>query len=142
MTENRRSIETIAVHAGDPRPRIEGAMVPPIFQSTVFEHRGEPADYHSILYPRLNNLPNHRAVGGKLAALEGAETAIPTASGMAAISTVLLSVLADGGHLLIQDQLYGGTHMLVVGHLERYGISYDFIDPADPSSWEGKLRPE
>jgi cystathionine beta-lyase/cystathionine gamma-synthase len=115
--------------------------VPPIFQSTVFEHRGEPGSYHDVVYPRLNNLPNHHAVGGKIAALEGAERAIPTASGMAAITTTLLSVLGDSGHLLIQEQLYGGTHMFVTAHLGRYGISYDFIDPADPGSWGRKLRP-
>jgi len=135
-------VETMAVHAGDPHPRIGGAATPPIFRSTVFEHSGEPGDYHDIVYPRLNNLPNHLAVAGKLAALEGAEEAIPTASGMAAISTVLLSVLADGGHLLVQRQLYGGTHMLVTGFLERFGIAYDWIDGADPSGWAEKVRPE
>ena len=139
---DRWSLETAAIHAGDPRPRIEGAAVPPIFQSTVFEHRGDPQDYHSIVYPRLNNLPNHTAVGGKIAALEGAEAAGATGSGMAAISTALLAVLADGGHLLIQDQLYGGTHLFVTAHLERYGISYDWIDPSSPSDWERKVRPE
>jgi len=61
---------------------------------------------------------------------------------MAAITTTLLSVLGDGGHLLIQNQLYGGTHMFVTAHLGRYGISFDFIDPADPGSWGRKLRPE
>ena len=133
---------TIAIHAGDPEPRIGGAVVPPIFQSTVFEHHGEPGDYHSIVYPRLNNTPNHTAVGGKIAALEGAERAIPTASGMAAISTTLLSILGGGGHLLIQDQLYGGTHMLVTGYLEKFGISYDWIDPDRPEEWAEKVRPE
>ncbi len=144
MAEKRpfRSLDTTAVHAGDPVPRICGATVPPIFQATVFEHRGEPGDYHSIVYPRLNNLPNHNAVGGKVAALEGAERAIPTASGMAAISTVLLSVLADGGHLLIQDQLYGGTHMFVTAHLERYGITYDWIRPDNFDDWHTLVRPE
>lgn len=140
--QGRWSVETAAIHAGDPRPRIEGAAVPPIFQSTVFEHHGDPQDYHSIVYPRLNNLPNHRAVGGKIAALEGSEAAVVTASGMAAIATALLAVLADGGHLLIQGQLYGGTHLFVTAHLERYGISYDWIDPNSPTDWERMVRPE
>ncbi len=140
-SERHHRIDTRAVHSGDPVPRWGGAMVPPIFQSSVFEYRGEPGSYHDIVYPRLNNLPNHRAVGGKIAALEGAERAIPTASGMAAISTTLLSVLGDGGHLLIQDQLYGGTHIFVTGHLRRFGIDFDFIDPDDPAAWETKVRP-
>lgn len=136
--------ETLAVHAGDPEPRFAGAVVPPIFRSTVFELAdpdGGAGGYHDVVYPRLNNLPNHRSLGAKLAALEGAEAALPTASGMAAVSTTLLSVLANGGHLLVQEQLYGGTHVLVTGYLERYGISYDWIDANDPASWESKLRP-
>ena len=114
MTDwQRRDLETQAVHAGDPRPRIAGALSVPIFQSSVFEHTGEKSDYHAVRYPRLNNLPNHEALAGKLAALEGAEAALVTASGMAAISTTLIAVLGRGGHVLVQDQLYGGTHTLL-----------------------------
>jgi len=140
VERSKLRVETLAVHAGDPRPRIEGAAVPPIFQSTVYETLGEAENYHTQIYPRLNNLPNHLAVGGKIAALEKAEQALPTSSGMAAISTALLSVLEGGGHLLVADQLYGGTHMLVTSYLDRFGMSYDFINPENPTEWREKIR--
>jgi len=141
MESKKQGLETVAIHAGDLKPRVGGALTLPIFQSSVFEYDGEGGDYHKILYPRLNNLPNHQALGAKLAALEGGEAAMVTASGMASISTALLSVLGRGGHLLIQDQLYGGTHTLLTKYFAEFGLEYDFIDPDDPDSWRTLLRP-
>ncbi len=140
MDERKFGLETRAVHAGRIDPRIEGAAVTPIFQSSVYEHTTEGADYHDVRYPRLSNLPNHAVLARKLAALEGAEDALVTASGMAAISTTLLQVLGEGGHLLIQDQLYGGTHSFVTHDFRSLGQSYDFISPDDPDSWKAKLQ--
>jgi cystathionine beta-lyase/cystathionine gamma-synthase len=76
-----------------------------------------------------------------LAALENAEAALVTASGMAAISTTLLSFLSSGDHLLAQECLYGGTHDFITKDLETFGISYDFIDGDDPGAWKHKLKP-
>lgn len=140
MARRRRSLQTELVHAGEPTPRIEGAVGMPIFQSATFESHGA-GDYHDIRYIRLNNTPNHRVLHEKLASLEGGQAALVTASGMAAITTSLLSVLRAGDHLLAQACLYGGTHNFVTDDLERMGISYDFIDGDDPASWAGKLRP-
>ncbi|TMI67751.1 PLP-dependent transferase, partial [Candidatus Bathyarchaeota archaeon] len=125
------SIETKTVHAGEPSPRINGAVVMPIFQSAMFEYAGEKK-YDDIRYIRLNNTPNHKALAEKLAQLENAEDALVTSSGMAAISTTLLTLLANGDHLLAQDCLYGGTHDFVTKDLEKFGISYDFIDGNEP----------
>src|SRR5262249_48332017 len=88
-----------------------------------------------------NNTPNHEAVHKKLAALENAEAALVTASGMAAISTALLTVASAGGHLLVQDCLDGGTHDLVTKDLNAFGITYDFIDAGNAGSWARQLRP-
>jgi cystathionine beta-lyase/cystathionine gamma-synthase len=140
MARRRRSLQTELVHAGEPTPRIEGAVGMPIFQSATFESHGA-GDYHDIRYIRLNNTPNHRVLHEKLASLEGGQAALVTASGMAAITTSLLSVLRAGDHLLAQACLYGGTHNFVTDDLERMGISYDFIDGDDPASWAEKLRP-
>ncbi len=90
-----KRLETKLVHAGEPRPRIDGAVEMPIFQSATFEYRGE-ARYDDVRYLRLNNTPNHLALHAKLADLEGAEAALVTASGMAAITTTLLTVLSAG----------------------------------------------
>ena len=134
------SIETRAIHAGEPDPRIGGAVVMPVFQSAMYVTAGEKS-YDDTTYIRLNNTPNAQALAEKLAALENAETALVTASGMAAISTSLLTVLSAGDHLLAQDCLYGGTHDFVTRDLEKFGISYTFIDGNDPESWEKKVRP-
>ncbi len=140
MTEDYKSIETKLVHAGEPVPRMDGAVSLPIFQSSTFETFGGEG-YHDIRYIRLNNTPNHVALATKMAALENAEDALVTASGMAAISTALLAVLSTGDHLLIQNCLYGGTHDLVVKDLPKLGIEHDLVDADDPGSWETKLRP-
>ncbi len=137
--QHNSSIETKLIHAGEPEPRIDGAVSMPIFQSATFEYGGQD-NYHDVRYLRLNNTPNHVALHQKLAALENAEAALVTASGMAAISTALLTVLAAGDHVLVQNVLYGGTHALVTHDLPALGISFDFIDD-DPATWPAKLRP-
>ena len=139
MAEHER-IETKIIHAGEPHPRIEGAVALPIFQSATFEYTGATS-YHDVKYIRLNNTPNHTALHRKLAALENAEAALVTASGMAAISTALLAVLAAGDHLLAQDCLYGGTHDLLTKDFARFGLSYDFVGGDDPDEWKARLRP-
>jgi len=139
MTESVRHIETTLIHAGEPKPRIMGAVSLPIFQSSTFEYGGQDS-YHDIKYIRLNNTPNHIALHQKLAALENAEAAIVTASGMAAITTTLLTILGSGDHFLAQDCLYGGTHEFLTKDLPSLGIAFDFIDGNDPSSWKDKLR--
>lgn len=135
-----KGIETKLIHSGEPDPRIQGAISMPIFQTAMFEYAGEKG-YHAIRYIRLNNTPNHLALHQKLAALENAEAALVTASGMAAISTTLLAMLSSGDHLLAQDCLYGGTHDFVTEDFASFGIGYDFIDGEDPASWKKKLRP-
>ena len=140
MSKKYKHLDTKLIHAGEPDPLINGAVSMPVFQSSTFEYTGETS-YHDLKYIRLNNTPNHIALHQKLAALENAEAAIVTASGMAAISTCLLSFLSSGDHLLAQECLYGGTHDFITKDLETFGISYDFIDGDDPGSWKHKLKP-
>ncbi len=140
MTKTYKNIETKLIHAGEPHPKIEGAVAMPIFQSSTFEYEGT-SSYDDLKYIRLNNTPNHTAVHAKLAALENAEAALVTASGMAAISSALLTVLSPGGHVLAQNCLYGGTHNLVTEDLGEFGLSYDFIQPDTPDEWESLVKP-
>jgi cystathionine beta-lyase/cystathionine gamma-synthase len=140
MSEPYGRIETQLVHAGEPLPRIAGAVEMPIFQSATFEYAGE-GSYHDVRYLRINNTPSQQVLHAKLAALEGAGAALVTASGMAAISTTLLSVLSAGDHVLAQSGLYGGTHELLTHELPKLGIAYDFIDADRRDSWVALLRP-
>ena len=97
MSKKDMSFDTKLIHAGEPDPRIEGAVSVPIFQSSTFEYTGQ-TDYDSLRYIRLNNTPNHIVLHKKLAALEGAESALVTSSGMSAITTALLTYLKSGDH--------------------------------------------
>jgi len=140
MSKSYRRIDTKLIHAGEPNPRPSGSIAIPIYQAATFEYAGE-TDYHDLKYIRLNNTPNHDAVHAKLAALENAEAALVMASGMAAISTALLTVLSAGDHMLAQDCLYGGTHDLLTKDFADMGLNYDFIKADDPGSWKNALRP-
>ena len=140
MGKTKREIDTKLIHAGKPKPLIQGAVSIPIFQSSTFEYAGQES-YHDLRYIRLNNTPNHVALHEKLAALENGEAAVVCASGMAAISTTLLALLSAGDHFLAQDCLYGGTHDLITKDLPSYGITADFICGKDPQAWKNLLRP-
>ncbi len=139
MNHHPKHLDTKLIHAGEPRPGIRGAVSMPVFQSSTFSAEGD-CGYYNLKYIRLNNTPNHVALHEKLAASEGAETALVTASGMAAITTTLLALLSKGDHLLAQDCLYGGTHDFITEDLPACGISFDFIDGSAAESWGSKIR--
>ena len=135
MRGNGESMDTTAVHGGEPRPGPDGSVVFPIYQGTVYEV--EPGTgYHDLKYIRLNSTPSQRYLHDKLAALEGAEAAVATSSGMAAVTTILLSLMRAGDHLLASDCLYGGTHDFLTGHAADLGWSYSFVDAGRPETWE------
>ena len=140
MSKNSFGFTTKLVHAGEPDPRIEGAVSMPIFQSSTYEYSGEE-QYDDIRYIRLNNTPNHKAIQKKLAAIECAESALVTSSGMSAITATLLTFLKQGDHLLSHKSLYGGTASFILEDLPRYGITFDLIDTTDPSGWSMMLKP-
>ncbi|HEY0193447.1 MAG TPA: PLP-dependent aspartate aminotransferase family protein [Kofleriaceae bacterium] len=133
-------VETKLIHSGEPRPRMAGAVAMPVFQSSTFTDDGA-GSYHDLKYIRLNNTPNHVALHDKLAALEGTEAALVTASGMAAISTALLAVLGAGDHVIAHRSLYGGTYDLLTRDLKRLGIGCSFVDANDPASWAAAVTP-
>lgn len=135
-----KNLETKVVHSGEPKEKINGAVVFPIYQSAMFLYDGEQ-DYNDLKYIRLNNTPNQTTLHEKLAAIEGGEAALVTSSGMAAISTTLLTLLEGGGHLLAQDSLYGGTHGFITNDFSGLGLSYSFIKSNDPDSWQGEIKP-
>ena len=135
MGGNGESMDTVAVHGGERRPGPEGSVVFPIYQGTVYEV--EPGTgYHDLKYIRLNSTPSQQYLHDKLAALEGAEAAVATSSGMAAVTTILLSLMRAGDHLLASDCLYGGTHDFLTGHAADLGWSYSFVDAGRPETWE------
>ena len=141
MHDQDESMETLAVHGGERRPGPDGSVVYPIFQGTVYSI--EPGTgYHDLPYIRLNSTPSQRYLHDKLAALEGAEASVATASGMAAITTTLLSLLRAGDHLLASDCLYGGTHDFLTQHAADLGWRYSFVDVHRPETWTAARTPQ
>jgi len=134
MHAESESMETLAVHGGERRPGPEGSVVYPIYQGTVYSVEPGTA-YHNLPYIRLNSTPSQRYLHDKLATLEGAQAAVATASGMAAVTTTLLSVLRAGDHLLASDCLYGGSHDFLTQHAEGLGWRYSFVDVHRPETW-------
>src|SRR5260370_20310894 len=139
MKRSRR-LETTLIHGGEIRPRVGGAITPPVFQSSTFEFSGED-NYHDVRYVRLSNTPNHVVLHRKLALLEGGEAALVAGSGMAAISATLLTLLSPGDHLLAHRFLYGGTHSFITKDLPALGIECTFLDADEPGAWAAALRP-
>lgn len=131
--------QTQAIHAGRPETLPEGAVVTPIYQSATFEYAGAE-NYHDLRYIRLNNTPNHNVLHARLAALAGAEAALVTGSGMAAITTAIIATLRSGDHLIAQDCLYGGTRAFLETDAVDLGIETTFVDGSDPASWEAARK--
>ena len=141
MQADNESMETLAVHGGERRPGPEGSVVFPIYQGTVYSV--EPGTgYHDIPYIRLSSTPSQRYLHDKLAALEGAEAGVATASGMAAVTTTLLSLLRAGDHLLASDCLYGGTHDFLTNHAADLGWRHTFVDVSRPDTWVAARTPQ
>lgn len=133
-----QGIGTRLIHEGESRPL--GAINMPIFQSSTYVS-SDDADYHEIRYLRLGNTPAHDAIQEKLCSLTGAEATLVSASGMAAIASVLMGLLDGGDHILIEESLYGGTFALLMQDFSRFGLSYTFIDGRAPATWQQQLRP-
>ena len=115
---------TQCVHAGGHRDPHTRGVNTPIYTSSTFEY----LDREDCPYPRLFNTPNQEAVVDKLCALEGAESGLLFSSGMAAISTAMLSLVSPGEHVIMLDQLYGGSHAFATDEFARLGIDYSFVD--------------
>lgn len=131
---------TKAIHSGELKPPVSGAVTMPIFQSANYVFDGE-GGYNEVRYIRLNNTPNHVVLNHKIAALEGGEACTVSSSGMAAISTALLTAVGPGEHLLIQENLYGGTFHFVTHDFLKMGRRISFFSPDNRDSLERHLTP-
>jgi methionine-gamma-lyase len=142
--ENSDHPGTIAIH-GDHVSR-DGAVVAPIYQATTFAATSNEEfldvanrDFSDAFYTRYGN-PNHTQVGEVVAQLEGAERAIVTASGMGALSTMALSLLSQGDHVVLQRTTYPGTTSFIAGLLEKFGVTSTTFDQDDLDSFSQAIR--
>lgn len=135
--DKRTGFNTRAIHSGE--KVFERSVTQPIFQSSTYIFEGE-AQYLDVKYGRLNNTPNHQILGEKIAALEKAEDALVTSSGMAAITSTLLSIVKGGGHLLSQDNLYGGTYYFLKDDFPFWGREVSLFPTEESSSVEKYIK--
>jgi cystathionine gamma-synthase len=137
--EEGMRFETRAIHAGqDPEP-VYGAVNVPIFQTSTYAQDavGKPRAYD---YARGGN-PTREALQTVLASLEGGARALCYASGMAAEATLLL-LLRPGDHVVLPDDVYGGTYRLLARVLSDWGLAFDTVDMTDPDALRKAVRDE
>jgi methionine-gamma-lyase len=143
--------ETLSIHGGtEPDPETGAVALPlhmaatyklPAFGIRLFEALQMEHEKVDHVYTRWSN-PTLRALETRLALLEGAESAVVFASGMAAVSAVLLGFLSAGDHVIASEVCYAGSVELLGNHLPRFGIQVSLVDTSDPQAVLAALRPE
>jgi cystathionine beta-lyase/cystathionine gamma-synthase len=140
--------ETVAQREGE-ETHVLGAVVPPIFQNSLFVHETWESFEESMSYPaggpynysRLGN-PTLEAAERKIAALEGCDEARLTSSGMAAVAAGVFSCVGSGSHVVCVDSVYGPTRKFLTEWLARFGVGVDFVVGEDPQEFVRASRPE
>ena len=146
MTQEACGFGTKAIHAGNEKDSRFGALSTPIYQTSTFtfdscEQGGRrfAGAEKGYIYTRLGN-PTVAVLENKVAALEGGETCLATASGMGAISSCLWTIAGAGKHIIADGTLYGCTFALLNHGLSRYGVEVDFIDTSDLDALRSHLK--
>ena len=140
-------LDTLAIRTGHIRS-FEGEHAEPIFltSSFVYENAAEAAAKFSgqepgNIYSRFTN-PTVAMFEKRLAALEGAERAVATSTGMAAIMAVAMSYLKLGDHVICSRAVFGSTVSLFEKYIAKFGVSIDFVDLTDLNAWKNAVKPE
>ncbi len=141
------AFDTRAIHVGQEPDPAFGAVAPPIYQTSTFAFdspaqgaRRFAGEEDGYIYSRLGN-PTTERLEECVAALEGGHGGLATASGMAAVSIVMLGLLESGGHVVATDCMYGPSRLLLENELSRFGIEASFVDTADAGRVERAMRP-
>lgn len=143
---NQAGFGTKAIHAGNRKDSVYGALTMPIYQTSTFyfdsceqggrRFSGQEAGY---IYSRLGN-PTSNVLEDKVAALEGGEAAAATASGMGAISSTLWTIAGAGKHIIADGTLYGCTFALLAHGLTRYGVEVSFVNTSNLDEIKAALK--
>ncbi len=130
--------ETLAIHAGQQKDPTYGAVMTPIYQTSTFAFKdvNQPGEFD---YSRSGN-PTRKALEDCLAALEGGNHGFVFATGMAAEATVL-EMFGPGDHLIVHDDLYGGTYRLLMNVTRKHGVEVDFVNLREPDLLRKAIRP-
>jgi methionine-gamma-lyase len=145
--DRQLGIHTTAIHAGESPDPVTGALVPPLHLATTY-HLGTAENSASIfagekdayIYTRWGN-PTVATFERKVAALEHAEAALATASGMAAISSAIFTLVKAGDHIVSASAIYPSTYHLMVTQLASLAIDTTFVDATNPANVRPAIRP-
>ncbi|BDG10349.1 cystathionine gamma-synthase [Anaeromyxobacter paludicola] len=129
--------ETLAIHAGQRPDPTTGAIMTPVYLTSTYVQDG-PGEHKGYEYSRTQN-PTRDALQGCLAALEGAKHGLAFASGLAA-TDALMHLLEAGDHVLVSDDVYGGTFRIFDKVYRRHGIEFSYVDASDARNVERGLR--
>jgi cystathionine gamma-lyase len=132
-------LATLAVHAGQRHDPLAGAVMPPIYQTSTYVQDGLGRPHNGYEYARTRN-PTREAWEGNLAALEGGTSAFAFASGLAALDTVL-KLLSAGDHVVVGNNIYGGSHRQMERIYGRFGLTFAFVDMRNIKHVEAAMRP-
>ena len=137
-----RTKEDICTHLGDDYEKFMGAIVPPIFQNSLFVQGTDGGEYgeNPYIYTRVSN-PTTDVAERKIAALEGGEAAKCFASGMAAITAAVMSVIEKDCHIITIANVYGPTRTFFSTYLKKFGISVTFVKGETVEEFEAALQP-
>lgn len=130
---------TRAIHAGQEPEPLAGAVSIPIYQTSTYvqEELGKHKGYE---YARTQN-PTRTALEACIASIENGKHGLAFGSGLAATNTVM-NLLSKGDHVVVGDDVYGGTYRIFDKVFTRYGVDFTFIDARDPANFEKAIRPE
>lgn len=133
-----QGFETLAIHAGQAPDPVSGAVTVPIYQTSTFvqDALGQHKGYE---YGRTGN-PTRTALEVCLAALEQAQYGLAFSTGMGA-ETTLMYTFKPGDHLLVSNDVYGGTYRLFERILREYGLDFTYLDMSDPTVIEAHWQP-
>jgi cystathionine beta-lyase/cystathionine gamma-synthase len=131
---------TVAIHGGRTLDTHASSILFPLYQTSTFVHDAVGIN-KGFSYSRVSN-PTVDALEKAIGALEATPPAVCFRTGMAAITTLLLSVLKTGDHAIISDVVYGGTMRLFREVLDHLGITASFVDTSDAANVEAAITPE
>lgn len=130
---------TQAVHAGQRPDPVAGAVMPPIYQTSTYVQDGLGRPHNGFEYARTRN-PTREAWEANLAALEGAGYGFAFASGLASLD-VVLKLLSAGDHVIVGNNIYGGSHRQMEQIYSRFGLTFSFVDMREVAAIDAAVRP-
>ncbi len=132
-------LATVAVHGGHQADPLAGAVMPPIYQTSTYVQDALGQPHAGYEYARTQN-PTREALERALAALEGASHGFAFGSGLAALDTTL-KLLSSGDHVVVGENVYGGSHRLMEQVYRRLGLDFTFVDTRSTAAIEAAITP-